>query len=115
MAGLYDWNEAMQYSTTEGAQGVCPQGWHIPSDGEWCALFTYLDPTVNCSVVNNWTGTNVGGKVKEAGTHIGMVQILEPQTKVVLPLSGPVIAMNKVQSRPQSGRPIWSSTKVSQT
>ncbi len=24
--GLYRWDEAMQYSTTEGAQGICPEG-----------------------------------------------------------------------------------------
>jgi uncharacterized protein (TIGR02145 family) len=28
--GLYQWNEAMQYVTTEGARGICPTGWHIP-------------------------------------------------------------------------------------
>ncbi|MCK5838660.1 MAG: hypothetical protein KAG99_02370, partial [Bacteroidales bacterium] len=30
--GLYQWNEMMQYVTTEGAQGICPSGWHIPTD-----------------------------------------------------------------------------------
>jgi len=29
--GLYQWNEAMQYVTTEGAQGICPDGWHVPT------------------------------------------------------------------------------------
>ena len=29
--GLYQWNEAMQYVTTQGAQGICPSGWHIPT------------------------------------------------------------------------------------
>ena len=24
--GLYQWNEAMQYSLAEGVQGVCPEG-----------------------------------------------------------------------------------------
>ncbi|MBK7631804.1 MAG: hypothetical protein IPJ23_14080 [Ignavibacteriales bacterium] len=28
--GLYQWNEAMQYVTTEGARGICPEGW-IPT------------------------------------------------------------------------------------
>ncbi|MDD5695848.1 MAG: FISUMP domain-containing protein [Bacteroidales bacterium] len=32
--GLYQWQEAMQYSTDEGAQGICPDGWHIPTDAE---------------------------------------------------------------------------------
>jgi len=33
--GLYQWNEAMNYTTTEGAQGICPPGWHIPTDAEF--------------------------------------------------------------------------------
>ena len=36
--GLYQWDEAMQYSTTEGAQGICPAGWHIPTDVEFYTL-----------------------------------------------------------------------------
>ena len=32
--GLYKWDEAMQYTTTEGAIGICPSGWHIPSDDD---------------------------------------------------------------------------------
>ncbi|MBU2649530.1 MAG: PKD domain-containing protein [Bacteroidetes bacterium] len=32
---LYQWNEMMQYVTTEGAQGICPAGWHVASDLDW--------------------------------------------------------------------------------
>jgi uncharacterized protein (TIGR02145 family) len=54
--GLYQWSEAMQYVTTPGMQGICPEGWHLPSDGEWTSLTTFLGD-VNV----------VGGKMKEAG------------------------------------------------
>ena len=55
--GLYQWDEAMQYSTTEGVQGICPTGWHLPTDPEWSNLTTFLGgPAV------------AGGKMKEAGT-----------------------------------------------
>jgi len=40
--GLYQWNEAMQYNDKEGAQGICPDGWHIPTDSEWVMLENYL-------------------------------------------------------------------------
>ncbi len=40
--GLYQWNEMMQYITTAGTQGICPDGWHLPSDAEWNTLTTYL-------------------------------------------------------------------------
>jgi len=36
--GLYDWDEMMDYSNNEGAQGICPEGWHIPSLEEWDEL-----------------------------------------------------------------------------
>ncbi len=65
--GLYDWNEMMNYTTTPGTQGICPTGWHIPTDAEWCTLTTYLDATVNCNTWD-WSGTNAGGKMKETGT-----------------------------------------------
>ncbi len=56
--GLYQWKEAMQYSTTPGVQGICPSGWHIPTDAEWTTLDTYLGSAYYGS----------GGKLKEAGT-----------------------------------------------
>jgi len=59
---LYNWPAAMNgaaSSTTNpsGVQGVCPTGWHLPSDAEWTELTDYLG------------GTSVaGGKLKETGT-----------------------------------------------
>jgi uncharacterized protein (TIGR02145 family) len=43
--GLYQWNEAMAYSSLPGAQGICPDGWHIPTKGE----FEILQSEVNNS------------------------------------------------------------------
>jgi uncharacterized protein (TIGR02145 family) len=40
--GLYQWNEMMQYSTTPGVQGICPTGWHLPTDDDWTTLTTYV-------------------------------------------------------------------------
>lgn len=40
--GLYQWNEMMQYTTMQGAQGICPTGWHLPTDAEWTALANAL-------------------------------------------------------------------------
>lgn len=41
--GLYSWNEIMQLSTQQGARGICPPGWHIPTDGEWKVLEQAVD------------------------------------------------------------------------
>lgn len=57
---LYNWPAAMagSPSSTEnpsGVQGVCPDGWHLPSTAEWQELLTYV-------------GDQAGGKLKETGT-----------------------------------------------
>ena len=41
--GLYQWDEMMQYTTTQGVQGICPLGWHIPTDEEWKVLEGAVD------------------------------------------------------------------------
>ena len=38
--GLYQWDEIMQYSEIPGKQGMCPPGWHLPSESEWNLLFS---------------------------------------------------------------------------
>jgi len=39
---LYQWSAAMDGSTAEGAQGICPSGWHVATDAEWHSLEDYL-------------------------------------------------------------------------
>ena len=45
--GLYQWDEMMQYHPSDSGiigttQGICPDGWHIPTMQEWETLFNYL-------------------------------------------------------------------------
>jgi len=47
---LYDWETIMNgavssNSVPSGVQGICPAGWHIPSNSEWDILDTYLGQT----------------------------------------------------------------------
>ncbi|MFC2100729.1 FISUMP domain-containing protein [Bacteroidota bacterium] len=57
---FYEWQEALQYyggQPTLPIQGICPEGWHIPSKSEFDAMITYLG------------GTSVaGGKMKVGGS-----------------------------------------------
>jgi uncharacterized protein (TIGR02145 family) len=44
---LYDWDAVMQGENSSnrnpsGVQGVCPDGWHVPSDKEWEELAKYI-------------------------------------------------------------------------
>ncbi len=40
---IYQWDELMRYESTPGSQGLCPPGWHIPSESDWNILFDYYD------------------------------------------------------------------------
>ena len=64
---LYQWDEAMNYSTSQGAQGICPDGWHIPADGEWMDMETYLGMTQQTVDGVDWRGTDEGTKIKLLG------------------------------------------------
>jgi uncharacterized protein (TIGR02145 family) len=68
--GLYTWTQAMCGSVTEGAQGICPTGWHIPSDPEYVALTNYLGSAA-CATYrtgnNNYCGAPAGDRMKAAG------------------------------------------------
>lgn len=45
--GYYQWQEVMNYNASESAQGICPPGWHVPSQQEWTELENfYLGPGV---------------------------------------------------------------------
>lgn len=35
-------NNAVSQTFTGSRQGICPRGWHVPSDGEWTSLTNYV-------------------------------------------------------------------------
>lgn len=54
---LYHWKEMMLHTTAPGIQGICPNGWHLPTDDEWWELINYIG------------GEDIaGGKLKARGT-----------------------------------------------
>ena len=49
---LYNWPAAMDGESSSdanpsGVQGICPNGWHLPSEAEWTQLIDYLGGTEN--------------------------------------------------------------------
>jgi uncharacterized protein (TIGR02145 family) len=66
--GLYQWYEMMQYTTQQGTQGICPPGWHLPTDEEWMVLEGAVDSRYG--IGNNqwnawgWNGYDVGMNLK---------------------------------------------------
>ena len=59
--GLYKWNEAMQYVATEGTQGICPSGWHIPNISELQTLVNSVGGDCNSlKEIGEGSGDGVG-------------------------------------------------------
>jgi len=66
---LYNWATIMNGATSSnsvpsGVQGICPEGWHLPGDAEWCILTQTIDSTVDCTATG-YNGTDAGDKMKD--------------------------------------------------
>ena len=60
---LYNWAAAMHGATSSnavpsGVQGICPNGWHLPSDAEWTAL-EQMQTTLSVTGTG-WRGDHAG-------------------------------------------------------
>jgi uncharacterized protein (TIGR02145 family) len=60
---LYNWY------AVDDARGLCPSGWHVPSDDEWKTMEMHLGMSASDANSTSWRSSgSVGGKLKEAGT-----------------------------------------------
>lgn len=66
--GLYIWHQAMDWQAGEGAQGICPPGWRLPSRTDWDQLrrfLGYVDAGQQMKVEAThdpaWDGNNASG------------------------------------------------------
>ncbi|HAT74163.1 MAG: putative lipoprotein [Candidatus Moranbacteria bacterium GW2011_GWF2_36_839] len=67
--GLYQWDEMMQYTEIAGTQGICPVGWHIPTDAQQHILDDYLSPSAcDPNRVNLWSCDPAGTALKSGGS-----------------------------------------------
>ena len=69
--GLYQWNEMMQYTTQQGTKGVCPPGWHLPTDEEWKVMEGAVDSKYKIGdsewdLYFEYRGYDAGDKLKNA-------------------------------------------------
>jgi uncharacterized protein (TIGR02145 family) len=49
------------YHAISDARGVCPVGWHIPSDAEWQQLVAFIDPALNLSAYGELPESSIAG------------------------------------------------------
>jgi uncharacterized protein (TIGR02145 family) len=54
---LYNWPAVM-------TSGICPSGWHIPSDGEWQTMEISLGMSESEAADTEWRGTDEGYQMK---------------------------------------------------
>lgn len=74
---LYTWSAAVNGlddidPELEPIQGVCPDGWHLPSDGDWKELEMYLGMPALTADSSGWRG-NIGGKLKSTGRDYWLI------------------------------------------
>jgi|GEM_PF-3229633 len=98
--GIYQWNEAMGYVTTDGAQGICPAGWHIPTDAQFQTLEMQLGMTQVQANATGWRGTNQGTQMKVGGS-----------SGLNMPLAGYTYTDGSFRSRTTEGV-YWLSSMV---
>ncbi len=67
--GLYQWPQAMNYETSEGAQGICPEDWRIPTDEDRKILEGNVDSVYGVGHTEwnkiNFRGSDTGIKLKD--------------------------------------------------
>ncbi len=64
---MYTWDAVMNgasssNATPSGVQGVCPAGWHVPSDAEWAQLINYVGSSsaTKLKAKNGWSSDGNG-------------------------------------------------------
>ena len=93
---LYNWNAAMDtfnidygelsvnpvsgefwIGFTDHRRGICPQGWHVPSDAEWTSLFDYLNAHEeyrsgnNAGYIGKALASNIGWNTSSSSYAVG--------------------------------------------
>ena len=68
---LYNWAAVMKGASSSdanpsGVQGICPDGWHVPSDAEWTELTNYVK-SQSQYVCGDYTGNIAKALASETG------------------------------------------------
>ncbi|MBT4410581.1 MAG: T9SS type A sorting domain-containing protein, partial [Bacteroidetes bacterium] len=97
---LYNWRAILQGEASSshepsGVQGICPEGWHLPSVGEWRTLLAYLDTDDHIKLKSTYGWCDTCGGDNSSGFKA---------------LPGGLFATNEFYQLGNAGR-FWSSTE----
>ena len=71
--GVYraEFGELYNHRAVTEAKGLCPVGWHVPSNEEWNTLASFLDPAAapNAGAVAQTLSATAGGALKSLKTY----------------------------------------------
>lgn len=112
---LYQWSAAMSSSITERAQGICPTGWHIPSDCEWMYLEHGLGMSLSEQVLNNAIRSNTSDNQGTPGYKLRSVGIGQTNSSGFAGLLAGYRVTNGVFYGRGSDGLFWTSTTASTT
>lgn len=73
---LYNYREIIQNDGEKG-QGICPQGWHVPSESEWRYIFTRLDGKINTTTSGHTILSTFNNKLNLTYSGLGNASIKE--------------------------------------
>jgi len=70
---LYNWATVMNGASSStlspsGVQGVCPEGWHVPSDAEWTTLENFVGTTAGTKLKSTSGWSHRSGGISGNGT-----------------------------------------------
>ena len=111
---LYTWHSAMNgfsssNSNPSGIQGICPIGWHLPSDIEWMELEMYLGMSQSDAESEGYRGTDEGDKLKKeedcSGTNNCGITGFNAQL-------GGTRSIDGIYSYIDQSTVLWSSTEI---
>ncbi|MCX6792654.1 MAG: prepilin-type N-terminal cleavage/methylation domain-containing protein [Candidatus Falkowbacteria bacterium] len=116
---LYRWTAAMDNSIIVGAQGICPNGWHIPTNSEWTILENYLwDGTGACSYPRiTWECNSAGIKLKPGGSSNfqGILSGTRGNDGITFLAPGTSYGVYTVSERPYGGTAYYFYLNAAQT
>jgi uncharacterized protein (TIGR02145 family) len=67
--GLYTDHVVDHYITKQGPKGICPEGWHIPTESEWLKLFDSLGGREKAGGALKQTGKIYQGREDKTATN----------------------------------------------